>query len=170
MQAYNHSHSKWKVIQTCLPVFLCGFCQSSAWCTLLSIHCDLSQNKKVSEIKDDHRWLEACQSFYTANTPSWPKGGTVVISGIHIQVIQHNDIFQHSTDPRQTHFNQTGSTISLILHEKSLLQLYHHKSMLKDVIFFYYGQVYIVSLHTCLLSAQMANYRLFRKQKRFLMT
>lgn len=160
-------------MQTCLPVFLCGFCQSSAWCTLLSIHCDLSQNKTRKLVKSKMTTeirLDACQVSYTASTPSWPKGSTVVISGIHIQVIQHNDFCQHSPDPRQTHFSQTASTISLILHEKSLLQLYHHKSMLKDAIFFYYGHVYIVSFHTCLLSVQMVNYRLFTKQKLFLMT
>lgn len=38
----------WKNI-TYLPAFLCEFCPSSAWCILLSIHCDLSEreNKRV---------------------------------------------------------------------------------------------------------------------------
>ena len=49
---------------THLPAFLCEFCPSSAWCILLSIHCDLSEKEKIVRLMWTKGWVAfLCRSF-----------------------------------------------------------------------------------------------------------
>lgn len=115
---YYHGYSNSEVIKTCLPVFLCGFCLSSAWCTLLSIHCDLSQNKtrttktesEVTNKNTDTRiHVRSCNIFYIADTLDWTEGGTLVISWIHIFCQKNSSVtFARAPQTRGNHTLVTG--------------------------------------------------------------
>lgn len=113
---YYHGYSNSEVIKTCLPVFLCGFCLSSAWCTLLSIHCDLSQNKtkttktesEVTNKNTDTRiHVRSCNIFLHCWYPRLDRRwhSCHILNTHFLSEEQQCDLCQGSSDPGQSHFS-----------------------------------------------------------------